>query len=476
LYTYAAARIFPFLFVAFVGMWFWRDLQVLRAHWGNMTVMVVTAFLVALPLLLFFLRYPYFLVFRSRFVANRGAGTFPGQPWLTWLNNIPRIALGLVWQGETHLRHNLPGRPFLDVIQTFFAGMAFIHIIHQRLRRHHVFLVLWFLIMILPSLLSGDAPHFGRMIGSAPPVAMLIALGADWIGRSIGGRLTRQENYDQEVQNTFSRRYWVGFWLLVPLFLISGALSTYDYFYHYANHPELDAAFYVSDWELGQYAADLQADTVAYLAPTQEQMATIYFALGGEIERLRSFYSPNNSLLPLGNPGQETVYMIRPLAEPSLNRLEAFLPRFMIEEPAGDFTAFRVEANAPWTMPQYLSEASWGGAISLLGWSAEQTGGQLRVTMYWRANVKMARSYTAYVHLLDGGGVLITQLDRPPEGYPTMDWQPEERVVDTYVLDLPPDLDSGEYFIQSGFYHLPSDERLGEPVFLGGVVLERPGG
>jgi hypothetical protein len=127
-------------------------------------------------------------------------------------------------------------------------------------------------------------------------------------------------------------------------------------------------------------------------------------------------------------------------------------------------------------MPQYLSESSWGGAISLLGWSAEQTGGQLRVTMYWRANVKMARSYTAYVHLLDGGGVLITQLDRPPEGYPTLDWQPEERVVDTYVLDLPPDLDSGEYFIQSGFYHLPSDERLGEPVFLGGVVLERPGG
>jgi 4-amino-4-deoxy-L-arabinose transferase-like glycosyltransferase len=73
LYTYAAARIFPFLFVAFVVMWFWRDRQVLRAHWGNMTVMVVTGFLVALPLLLFFLRYPYFLVFRSRFVANRGS-------------------------------------------------------------------------------------------------------------------------------------------------------------------------------------------------------------------------------------------------------------------------------------------------------------------------------------------------------------------------------------------------------------------
>lgn len=474
IYTYAAARIFPFLFVAFVILWFWRDRGALRAHWLNMAVMVLTAFLVALPLLLFFLRYPYFLIFRSRFVANRGAGTYPGQPWLTWLNNIPRIALGLVWEGETHLRHNLPGRPFLDPIQSIFTALGFIHIIQQRLRRHHVFLVLWFLIMLTPSLLSGDAPHFGRMIGAAPPAAMLIALGADWLGRIVGGRLTRQENFDQEVQDTFLRRYGIGFWALVPLFLISGLLAFRDYFQQYAGHPELDAAFYVTDWELGQYAAELPAETVAYLSPTQEQMATIYFALGGEIDRLRSFYSPNNSLVPLGNPGQETAYLIRPLADPTLDRLAAIYTRNAVETTNDDFTAFLVPANAPWTMPQYLSDASWG-AISLLGWTAEQEGGLLYVTMYWRANVKMARSYTAYVHLLDGDGNLVTQLDRLPDGYPTVDWQPEERVVDTYVLELPPGLAAGEYFFQSGFYHLPSDQRLGEPVFLGGVRLEQVG-
>ncbi len=439
-----------------------------------MAVMVLTAFLVALPLLLFFLRYPYFLIFRSRFVANRGAGTYPGQPWLTWLNNIPRIALGLVWEGENHLRHNLPGRPFLDPIQSFFAALGIIHIVHQRLRRHHVFLTLWFLVMITPSLLSGDAPHFGRMIGAAPPAAMLIALGADWLARIIGGRLTRQENFDQEVQDTYSRRYGVGFWILAPLFLVSGLLTFRDYFQQYATHPDLDAAFYVDDWELGQYAAELPAETVAYLSPTQEQMATIYFALGGEIDRLRSFYSPQNSLVPLGDPGKETAYMIRPMAEPTLTALAAYFPRNSIEVTQDDFTAMLVEANAPWTMPQYLNDASWGGAISLLGWSAQQEGSQLKVTMYWRANVKMARSYTAFIHLLDGEGNLITQMDRLPDGYPTIDWQPEERVVDTYVLDLPADLAPGEYFIQSGFYHLPSDERLGEPVFLGSVMLDRP--
>jgi hypothetical protein len=47
-------------------------------------------------------------------------------------------------------------------------------------------------------------------------------------------------------------------------------------------------------------------------------------------------------------------------------------------------------------------------------------------------------------------------------------------VVDTYTLDLPPNFTPGTYLIQSGFYHLPSDERLGEPVILGGVALARP--
>ncbi|MFZ0545436.1 MAG: hypothetical protein WAM60_08355 [Candidatus Promineifilaceae bacterium] len=474
LYSYAAARMFPFLFVAFVILWFWRDRQALRHQWGNMAVMVLAAFLVALPMLLYFLRYPYFLIFRSRVVANRGEGTYPGQPWLTWLHNVPKIALSLVWKGDGNLLHNLPGRPFLDPIQSFFSTLGLIHIIRQRLRRHHVFLVLWFIVMATPSTLSGDAPHFGRMIGAAPPLAMLVALGADWLARTIGGRLSRQEEVDQTLQDTSSRPFGIGFWVLIPLFILSGVLTYWDYFQRYADQPELNTAFYVSDWELGQYAAALPSETVTYLSPTQEQMATIYFALDGEIERLRSFYSPANTLVPLGDPGQAAAYLIRPLAEPTLTQLAAVFPENTVEPTGQDFTAFLVEANASWVGAERESDASWGGAISLLGWSALQDGAQLQITMYWQANVKLARSYTAYVHLLDTDGNLITQHDRLPDGYPTLDWQPEERVLDTYTLDLPQGLQPGEYFIQSGFYHLPTDERLGEPVQLGGVELVRP--
>lgn len=473
LYSYAAARMFPFLFFAFVILWFWRDRRAISYQWLNMAVMALTAFIVALPLLLFFLRYPYFFIFRSRFVANRGSGTYPGQPWLTWLNNIPKVFLGLVWQGETNLRRNLPERPFLDPPQAFLLMLGLIHVVQQRLRRHHVFLALWFFTMILPSLLSGDAPHFGRMIGAAPPAAMLAALGAGWVARTIGGGLSRRSDAGQGLQDRRSRRFGIGFWVLVPLFLVSGLITFQDYFQHYADYPGLDSTFYVNDWELGQYAANLPSETVTYLTPTQEQMATIYFALEGNTEQLRSFYSPN-SLIPIGNDGQATAYLVRPLAEMTLDRLSGLFPRNEVEITEQDFTAFLVDANVPWVPPQFRGEASWGGAISLVGWSAQQVGAQLHVTLYWQANINLARSYTAFVHLLDTEDNLVTQLDRLPEGYPTIDWVQGERVIDTYTLDLPPDLDAGQYFVQSGFYHLPSDERLGEPVVLGPVSLVRP--
>jgi hypothetical protein len=88
--------------------------------------MAGVSLLTALPLLLYFARYPYFFSFRMAYVANKGLGVVEGRPFLTWLLNVGRVIGGLFWQGETHLRHNLPGRPFLDPIQTilFLIGLV----------------------------------------------------------------------------------------------------------------------------------------------------------------------------------------------------------------------------------------------------------------------------------------------------------------------------------------------------------------
>jgi hypothetical protein len=93
--------------------------------------------------------------------------------------------------------------------------------------------------------------------------------------------------------------------------------------------------------------------------------------------------------------------------------------------------------------------------------------------MAWQANVEMERSYTAYVHLLAADGELVAQLDRLPDGYPTSDWQPGEIVIDSYAIQLPPNWQAGDHYLQTGFYFLPTQERLGEPAIFGQVMLAR---
>jgi hypothetical protein len=83
----------------------------------------------------------------------------------------------------------------------------------------------------------------------------------------------------------------------------------------------------------------------------------------------------------------------------------------------------------------------------------------------------MERSYTAYLHLLTPEGELVAQLDRLPDGYPTSDWHPGEVIIDSYAIQLPADVGPGKYFLQSGFYYLPAQERLGEPALIGEIEL-----
>lgn len=181
LYTFAAARLYPLVWVLFVPMWFWIDKGALRRFWRYIVGMAGASLLTALPLLYFFVRYPYYFVLRIAYVANKGKGAVENKPWLTWFLNVGRIARGLIMYGETHLRHNLPGRPYLDLIQVAFFITGLLKTFRHLMRPQFLFLFLWFFVMLLPSILSGDAPHFGRLSGAAAPLSILTAIGAAWL-------------------------------------------------------------------------------------------------------------------------------------------------------------------------------------------------------------------------------------------------------------------------------------------------------
>lgn len=455
LYTFAAARLFPLVFIAFGLYMLVIDRGSLIARWRGLALATVAALLTAAPLLLFFIRYPYFFVFRMAYVANRGKGAVEGAPAMTWLFNVGRVLAGLFWQGETHLRHNLPGRPYLDVVQSgllllgTFRGLRF-------WRRHEYgFVLIWFAVMLLPSILSGDAPHFGRLTGAAPAAALIVAIGAVWLIETVADRANHR---------------WVAPALLLVMMAVSLFLTTRDYFARYAAHPDLARDFYQADWELGQYAAAQTADTTLYLSPSQEEMATFYFALA-DPDRLRSF-NGEEGLIPAGIPGMPVVYLVRPEAALTLSNLQGFFPSGELGSAGDNFIPFHVPADAERVNARETADFDFGGTIRLAGYTVEEFEDHLLVTLAWQASAEMPTDYTAFVHLLDDSGELAAQADRQPAGYPTSDWRPGEIVVDRYSLELPPELPPGAFTLRTGFYDLATLVQLGESASLGD--FERP--
>jgi 4-amino-4-deoxy-L-arabinose transferase-like glycosyltransferase len=452
LYTFAAARLFPLMFTAFGLYLFWSDRAILRLRWRGLILAVGAAVLTSLPLLLFFGRYPYFFLFRMAYVANRGKGVIEDAPLLTWLFNTGRVLRGLFWLGETHLRHNLPGRPYMDPIQSGLFLIGIIHAVRYRARPEHVFLLIWLGVMLLPSILSGDAPHFGRLTGAAPAVAILIAAGGTWIIEKITLRTHGSG--------------WVA--LAIAAFTIpSLSMTTFDYFVRYATHPDLARDFYLDDWRMGQYAATQPPDTVLYLTPTQEEMATIYFALA-DPDRLRS-YNGQGGIIPAGIPDQPVLYLLRPDASETLTNLgEFFSDNGTISGGKfSDYIPFHVPADAERVPNPIPDPVDFGGEIHLTGWSFSTSPDQLDVMLTWQTVSSPSKDYTAFVHLVNQAGELVAQTDRPPAGFPTGDWRPGEVVIDIYRVNIPAHLSPGDYQMQTGFYHLPTMERLGEGTILG---------
>ncbi len=452
LYSYAAARLFPMLFLWYGGWRLWRDSAQRRRELSILGIVGAFALAIAAPLLFFFWRLPYFFLFRIATVANKGTGV-TDNPGLTWLLNAGRVLRGLFWQGESHLRHNLPGRPFLDGIQSLFVVAGILAWFRRRQPRH-IFLGFWLALMIAPSIFSGDAPHFGRMAGAAPPLAL-------WAGMGF----TMVWNYFQ------SRQYAVaGKGLALLLALCSAGISGYDYFVRYGEHPQLAADFYLPDWRLGQAAAATAPETTLYFSPPQEEMATIFFALNDRRADLHSF-NGNLSALPAGIPGQPAAYFIRPADSQTLAKLDEYFPDGELKE-AEDYALFELPADSPGIT---TSVAHFGGEIHLLACQISQNAQEIQTKLWWQAATQPNQAYTAFVHATDHTGAVAAQVDRQPGGYPTSDWAAGEIVIDTLTMPAP---QTEIMTISTGFYELATLERLGEATLLrhpnGGTLCDPP--
>lgn len=468
LYTYPAGRAIPLLVALVVAYHavFVRDLD--RQLFPNLWLGLGVAAVFFMPLGLYFVQHPDWLLLRSRQTTEVTLGS--GHPVLAVWQGFAATLLGFFWRGDTNWRQNLPGRPMFDAAQfAFFLIGAFV--CAQRTKASpYWFLLGWSALGLLPTILTEYAPHFGRALGATPPLALIIGLGM-WT-------FTRQIVHARPTRG-FTVTSMVAAAGLGLALAYSGGRALNDYFNRWARSPGLYIAFDVGLRAIGEYAVRLPPEEPLYFSPVPNDWYTLAYTMNDEGKRLRSFNGRECLVFPPRAEQRTHAIIIVQRGEDarSLARLQNLFPdggiiwqTYNREFPYAVDYAIPSGESARF-QPQFPRRADFNGEAELIGYdlstSTLRPGKTLTVSAWWQALGPLPVDYTVFVHLLgaprpDTGSPIWAQHDAQPclRSYATTRWAANEIIWDDYRLNLPPDLPPGTYTLTIGMYDLATGERL----------------
>jgi len=456
--AYVAFRLFPLVPLASGLALMLASRRGRRALLRGGALAGLGALLVYAPLGLWFIQHPEW--FFNRF-SQTTSGTLRGSSASSnLLSNGLRTLGGLVFQGDGNWRQNLAGRPALDPAQDVFALAGLAALSPRRNWPQAVTLLVWLAVGLAPSVVTVEAPHFGRTTMVTPAIAILLGLGVATAWR-------------------WCRRYRLLQLGVALAALFSVGLTARDYFGVWAHSGELFGAFGVEQVRIAQALLAAPAGSSRYTANLPTSPYTVEYVMGEAAYRtLQTYNSANCLLLPT------------PLAEPAAYAVvnpkgASLLPDLRQAYPAATWTVttwladqpyiglLQIPAGQPPLAPVAVARgADFGGFVRMVGYTvtpgAPRPGGTLTLHVLWQIEQPSAVPLKNFVHLLGrpkaDGSVVYAQRDSQPcdDSYATTGWAPGNLLAADMTLDLPADLPAGTYTLQTGWYN-PADG-VREPV------------
>ncbi|CAG0933029.1 hypothetical protein TFLX_02857 [Thermoflexales bacterium] len=475
--TYIASRALPVIFVVFGAY----TLLFQRSNWrfwfkGLVIALAVMA-LVALPLVLYLTQYTDGgkLSFFNINQPLRELGQGNPQPLI---ENVINVLGMFVFTGDALPYYGIPHRPFLEPMgAALLIGGLLIAAWHWR-KPEYMFLLLWFFLTLVPTMLSFPAPNSIRAIGAQVVVFI-------FIGLAVAALVKRWPN----------KFVYAG---LLVVFVFNVAWTSRDYFVVWPSLAE------TRFWQLAGMrgvADHLQRDpdtsAVAVCAPDQliyeadrwwePAWKLMRFLLNRPELALRYYNCVDTLVLPEGT----TRYAFPDAAE------AVTLQQFPI------YTQFLASASAEWTelpdrlgvivkvdlaalLDQQLQEGAssivklegsneratlpldLAGKVDFLGYMLSQTGKEAELITYWRARDQLPPQLSQFTHVLNEKGEIVTQQDRLM--LTSQSLRRGDVFVQIHRLTLPADLVPGSYPLAIGLYTQPDNQRL--PI----VVNQQPQG
>ena len=164
----------------------------------------------------------------------------------------------------------------------------------------------------------------------------------------------------------------------------------------------------------------------------------------------RHIVERTTTLLPLGDFGNDILYLINPYGDTLIKDPSRIQDPFWREHtPVQLSYTFDAEGIPLRLLAYRLDELPPGAAQEIAGTP------RIRLTLYWQIPQTPAKSYTVFVHTLDRMGTLVGQADAPPVSnqYPTTMWRPGEIVQDTRLVPR-------DYALRIGLYEAVTGQRL----------------
>ena len=316
-HTYIAYRFSPIILLfAIVACWVIysreRGIKLLRREktcklCTYVAIYLFVAFLVALPIGYYFLQNP-----QDFFGRAGGVSVFASEnPILEFGKSVIKTLVMFNIAGDYNWRHNYSGSSQLmwPVGILFLIGIAisfkkvFIEsrIKNQESRKNHdslfmihnskampyfiahSFLVVLFLVMLLPSILTTEGlPHALRSIGVIPPVYIFAGLGTYWLFEKLKNFSVFRRTFtplDTRISNGAGQRNpastplvknWLINFILI-IFLIGLTYASFDrYFIDWASQSDVKGAFTKKFADIGIYLKSLPPEIQKYVIVNED--------------------------------------------------------------------------------------------------------------------------------------------------------------------------------------------------------------
>jgi hypothetical protein len=445
-YTYLAARLFPLVLgIAMLPLLLTKT----RQRWAQISVYLGTAFVVLLPLLVYFGQHP------DAFWVRIGQVSAESTAQTNALLDSIIQSLGMYFiEGDPYWRFNIPGQSMLGIVIGILAVGGWIWLI-SRWRKWRIptqrfailLLTLTPLIMLLPTALAiGEiVPSNLRAIGVLPFIFYLPAVAVYELLHLLPVRQTGR------VVATAS--------LLV--LAISTVFVARDYFREWATRSDV---YYENDSDLvalAEFVDGLSAENPLYVAALHYRHPTVAFS-AEQYDAIK--WLPQSNALVVPPDGAATI--VYPHSSPAPDWAQSLLANAERTDgppgPDGDplFVSYQL-ADGDITMPDLsAADSNFGNLLRLTGYQVGegQAGGTLPVLLSWEVIGETERGVLPFVHIEDVNRYRWGQIE--PFAYPAEQWQVGETIFQQVDVPLAAGMPTDNYRLHVGLFDTNSAEQI----------------